>query len=83
MLVSQGTKIEGDELFKFDKEVEPILGVLCNKLMEQSRMEVLEEEELRAIHEQQHNYTKLKQAASLETQRLEDEERQRQLENVR
>jgi hypothetical protein len=31
--------------------VEPILEVLCGKTMEQARMEVLEEEELRVMRE--------------------------------
>ena len=81
-VTSRGTRIDGDELFKYDKEVEPILSVLCNKLMEQSRMEVLEEEELRVIREQQGHFEKLKHAATLEAQRLENEEQQRQMEIV-
>ena len=41
---------DGDpELFDFDKEVEPMLNVLCERTLEQARMEVLEEEELRII----------------------------------
>lgn len=41
---------EGDyELFDFDEEVEPMLNVLCHKILEQARMEVLEEEELRVM----------------------------------
>ncbi len=80
--VSCGTKIEGDELFNFDKEVEPILGVLCNKLLEHSRMEVLEEEELKVIRGQQKHYAELKKVAEIETQRLEEEELQRQREIV-
>ena len=34
-------------LFDFEKEVEPMLNVLCLKTIEQARMEVLIEEELR------------------------------------
>ena len=37
------------ELFDFDKEVEPMLNVLCSKTLEQARMEVLEETELAII----------------------------------
>ena len=37
---------EGDEeLFNFNEEVEPMLNVLCQKTLEQARMEVLEETE--------------------------------------
>jgi hypothetical protein len=37
------------ELFDFDTEVEPMLNVLCLKTLEQARMEVLEEEELKIM----------------------------------
>lgn len=47
------TQVEDGELFDFDDEVEPILGVLVKKTLEQSRMEVLEEEELKIMREQQ------------------------------
>lgn len=39
------------ELFDFDIEVAPILQVLMNKTLEQARMEVLEEEELKLMKE--------------------------------
>ena len=43
---------DGDyELFDFDKEVEPMLNVLVLKTLEQARMEVLEEEELKIMKE--------------------------------
>lgn len=34
------------DLFNFDREVEPIAQILMSKILESSRMEVLEEEEL-------------------------------------
>ena len=37
------------ELFDFVTSVEPMLNVLCNKTLEQARMEVLEEEELKVM----------------------------------
>ena len=37
------------ELFDFNAEVEPMLNVLCSKTLEQSLMEVNEEEELAVI----------------------------------
>lgn len=40
------------ELFNFDYEVEPILQVLIGKTLETSRLEVLEEEELKYMNEQ-------------------------------
>lgn len=47
--VDAKTLVEDNELFKFDKDVEPILAVLCGKTLELARMEVLEEEELRVM----------------------------------
>ena len=41
---------EGDpELFDFDAEVEPMLNVLCDRTLEQARLEVLEEEEYKIM----------------------------------
>ena len=51
----KGTQIdEGDpDLFNFNEEVEPMLNVLCQKTLEQARMEVLEETEQAIIKSQQ------------------------------
>ena len=49
--VDKKTLVEDNELFLFDIEVEPILSVLCGKTLEVSRMEVLEEEELKEMRE--------------------------------
>lgn len=63
---------DGDhELFDFNKEVEPMLNVLCQKTLEQARMEVLEEEELRIIKEQQKEYEEIRNAELIEAQRME------------
>ena len=50
--VDKKTLVEDNELFIFEDDVEPILSVLCGKTLEQSRMEVLEEEELREMQAQ-------------------------------
>lgn len=57
--VDKKTLVEDNELFRFDKEVEPILSVLCGKTLEFARMEVLEEEELRVMQSQQHHFADL------------------------
>lgn len=49
MGVSKKTLTEDNEIFLFDDEVEPILNVLCGKTLEISRMEVLQEEELKEM----------------------------------
>jgi hypothetical protein len=63
---------DGDyELFDFDKEVEPMLNVLCLKTLEQARMEVLEENELRIMDEQKKEYEEVRNAELVEAQRFE------------
>lgn len=49
--IDASTQVEEGELFDFDLEVEPILEVLVGKTLQQSMMEVLEEEELAAIRD--------------------------------
>ena len=73
-----GTQIEaGDGLFDFNLEVEPILEVLVGKTLEQSMMEVLEEEELEAIRAHQDEFEQMRNAELAEVQRLEAEARRR------
>jgi radial spoke head protein 3 len=68
------TLVEDNELFIFDKDVEPILSVLCGKTLEVARMEVLEEEELRVMREQQKHFDDVRTAEHLEAQRMEQAE---------
>lgn len=71
------------ELFDFDKEVEPMLNVLCLKTLEQSRMEVLEEEELRIMKKQKKEYEEVRNAELIEAQRFEAAEARVQSEKER
>lgn len=58
---------DGDpELFDFDKEVEPMLNVLCERTLEQARMEVLENNELAIIKAQQKEYEEVRNAELIE-----------------
>lgn len=59
------------ELFNFDEEVEPMLNVLCSKILEQSRMEVLEETELAIMKSQQKEYEEIVNAELIIAQRYE------------
>jgi hypothetical protein len=70
-------------LFDFDSEVEPILEVLCAKLLEQSRMEVLEETELETQRHQRRTFEQQRNAELIEAQQLEAFETRRRLEIVR
>jgi hypothetical protein len=60
--VDKKTLVQDNELFIFDKDVEPILSVLCGKTLELARMEVLEEEELREMRSQQKQFTEIRNA---------------------
>lgn len=48
-----------------------MLNVLCERTLEQARMEALEEEELRIIKEQQKEYEEVRNAELVEAQRFE------------
>ncbi|XP_034036708.1 radial spoke head protein 3 homolog [Thalassophryne amazonica] len=69
------TQIEEGELFDFDSEVQPILEVLVGKTIEQSLLEVMEEEELACLRAQQRAFEVLRNAELAELQRLEERER--------
>lgn len=57
---------EDPELFNFDEEIEPMLNVLIGKTLEEARMMVLEEEELRVMKHQQKEYEELRNAELIE-----------------
>merc|ERR1719265_791780 len=71
------TQIEEGDLFDFDVEVEPVLEVLVGKTLEQSMMEVLEEEELESLQRHQEDFEKRRNAEMLEVQRMEAAEKRR------
>jgi len=73
---------EGD-LFDFDLESKPVLEVLVGKTLEQSLLEVLEEEELADLRQQQRIFEELRNAEMAEQQRLEEQERRLQEEKER
>jgi hypothetical protein len=54
------TQIEKGELFDFDEEVEPIVNVLTFKTLEEARMEVLEEEEIKIMKQQMQDFEKVR-----------------------
>lgn len=73
--VDQATQIYEGDLFDFDLEVKPILEVLVGKTIEQSLLEVMEEEELADLRKQQREFEELRNAEKVEQQRLEEQER--------
>lgn len=70
------------KLFDFDLEVKPILEVLVGKTIEQSLLEVMEEEELADLRKQQREFEELRNAEKVEQQRLEEQERRLREEKV-
>lgn len=77
------TQIYEGDLFDFDIEVKPILEVLVGKTVEQSLLEVMEEEELASLRQQQRAFEELRNAELVEQQRLEEQERRHREEKER
>ncbi|PRP87224.1 radial spoke protein [Planoprotostelium fungivorum] len=72
------TQIWENDLFDFDREVEPLLSVLVAKVLEQSILEVRDEEEFFNIQSHQ-DAMEAKRAAELaDAKRMEDEERRKE-----
>lgn len=80
---SMATQIEDGDLFDFDREVEPILEVLMGKTIEQSLMEVLEEEELKSYTRYKAEFEQKRNVELAQCQRLEEAERRREEEKQR
>ncbi|KAM4528758.1 radial spoke head protein 3 homolog isoform 2-T2 [Fundulus diaphanus] len=81
--VDAETQIEEGELFDFDLEVQPVLEVLVGKTIEQSLLEVMEEEELACLRTQQRVFQELRNNELAEVQRLQEQERRRREEKER
>ncbi|VDM16913.1 unnamed protein product [Hydatigera taeniaeformis] len=77
------TQTEPWELFDFNTEVVPMLEVLLNRTMEQSLMEVMEEEELAEIRAKQAAFEEVRDAELAEVKRLEELNRRRREEQKR
>ncbi|CAH1105153.1 unnamed protein product [Psylliodes chrysocephalus] len=81
--IDTGTQIYPGDLFDFDMEVQPILEVLVGKTIEQSLLEVLEEEELAALREQQRKFLERRSVETAEAIRLEEREKRLVVEKER
>jgi len=73
--IDVSTEIKAGDLFHFDTEVKSIVEVLVGKTVEQSCLEVLEEEELENLRCQQRMFLELRNAEKVEQQRLEEQDR--------
>lgn len=71
------SEIKKGDLFDFDEEVEPIVNVLLYKTLEESRMEVLEEEEIKEMKQQELEFEKIRNRELIQVQKLENREKRR------
>ena len=71
------TQIEDGDLFNFDIEVEPLVHIILSKTLEDSRREVLEEEEIKEIKEQQEKYKNYNLDDDNRVKNIEDNEKKR------
>ena len=84
-------QIEDGDLFNFDTEVQPLVHIIVSKTLEESRREVLEEEELNHMKQQQEKYKKtneinderIKSIESKEKERFKEHNRKKELKNKR
>lgn len=74
---SKFTQVMPGDLFNFDVEVEPMLEVLAGKTVDQALLEVLEEEELRALNSHQAIFESIRNAELAQCQRIEEAQRRR------
>ena len=77
------TQIGDSDLFNFDYEVQPLVQILVSKTIEDSRREVLEEEELEEMEKEKQKYKKLNQEDEQRIKKIEENERQRYEERLR
>ena len=76
-----GTQILDDDLFDFDRDVQPLLTVIVGKTLEQSMLEIEQEEEIQNLREAKLMYSKKKNEDKKRIKNLEDREIQKKYNN--
>ena len=76
-----GTQIMDDDLFNFDRDVQPLLTVIVGKTLEQSMLELEQEEELENLREAKLMYSRRKNEDNKRIKNLEDREIQKKYNN--
>ncbi|KAG7512811.1 hypothetical protein JOB18_040534 [Solea senegalensis] len=76
-------QIEQGELFDFDREVPPLVEIMVDKVIEQSVLEVKEEDELARLGAQQKAFQELRNSELAEVQRLKEQVRRHREERER
>ena len=80
---NKSAQIEKGDLFDFEQEVEPIIKILTFKTLEENRMEVLEEEEIKWMKEQIQYFEKVRNRELEIVEKLEIQEIKREQEKTR
>ncbi len=76
-----GTQILDDDLFDFDRDVQSLLTVIVGKTLEQSMLELEQEEEIENLREAKLMYSKKKNEDTKRIKNLEDREIQKKYNN--
>ena len=71
------TQINDGDLFNFTLEVKPLVSIIVSKTLEDSRREVLEEEELRVMKEQQEKYKNYNEEDENRVKNIENNEKEK------
>lgn len=69
-----GVQIEDGDLFNFDRDVQPLLTVLIGKVLEQTDLELREEEEIKKIREAKAEFLKRIKEDKMRIRKIEEEE---------
>ncbi len=69
-----GVQIEDGDLFNFDRDVQPLLTVLIGKILEQTDLELREEEEIKKIREAKADFLKRIKEDKMRIKKIEEEE---------
>lgn len=69
-----GVQIEDGDLFNFDRDVQPLLTVLIGKILEQTDLELREEEEIKKIREAKAEFLKRIKEDKMRIKKIEEEE---------
>ena len=75
------TQILDGELFSFDRDVQPLLTVVVGKTLEQSLLEIEQEDEIASLREAKLMYSKKKDDENIRIKNLEDREIQKKYNN--
>lgn len=73
-LINAETQVLDGELFDFDAEVEPLLEMMVGRTVEQSLLEVLNEEEFSDLRKQQQEFLTIREAEIADLKRLQNKE---------